>query len=636
MDSKRPIGKSKTTVKDFLRLLKGNYTRWFCGIFLLLIYDACIIQYTPATEYATTSLLQGSKDGVIMATVWTFIIYTASGIISAIRLRYTVYPMGDLLHFPVRRRLVNKILDLSYRFKDKEQSGDIVAAIAQDVHESDDFAAWIITEIIGKAVLFAGLIIILWFTNSLLLILLAWLFPVLVVFSLIFFKKMYPLSLGMRNQYGKLTSTINENISGVQVIRSFASETKEIKKFQKENDRLTDYLYKMSKLMAFTGPFISFIIKIGFCVILGVGGYLVLSNLPFFLFFQSNSITISELISFIPSLYIIIDPVMFFSFVAGQYGRAQAAYDRIRKILEYEQDIVEKEHAVVLPDLNGSIEFSNVSFSYFPGIPAVNNINMKIAPGSTVALLGPTGSGKSTIINLLLRFYEIDEGSIILNGKWDVRDVDLASYRTQVGLVPQEPFLFQLSVIANLTYGLTDIPKDAVIQACKIAQIHDFIASLEPPKEGDPALDDGARDDKAKPPANATGTVPKDGYDCIIGERGVTMSGGQRQRLTLARALLRNWPKGPRILVLDDATSSVDVDTEFEILRNLKAVFKQCTTIIITQRLSTVRNADYIYVLNAGRVVEEGTHQSLMKTKTTYSQLYEAITRAPSADQEKK
>lgn len=584
----------------------------------------------------TTSLLQGSKDGVIMATIWTFIIYAASGIISAFRLRYTLYPMGDLLHFPVRRRLVNKILDLSYRFKDKEQSGDIVAAIVRDVHDMDDFAAWGIPEIIRNVVLFVGLIIVLWFTNSLLLILLAWLFPVLVVFSLIFFKRMYPLSLGMRNQYGKLTSLINENISGVQVIRSFANEDKEIKKFQKENNGLTDYLYKMSKLIGFIGPFITFIIKLGFCVILGIGGYLVLSNLPVIFFIQLNSITISELIAFIPSLYIIIDPVMFFSAMASQYGRSQAAYDRIRKILEYDQDIVEKEHAVVLPDLEGGIEFSNVSFSYFPGISAVKNINLKIAPGSTVALLGPTGSGKSTIINLLLRFYEIGEGSIILDGKWDVRDVDLASYRKQVGLVPQEPFLFQLSVIANLTYGLTDIPKDAVIQACKIAQIHDFIASLEPPKEGDPALAISSCDGESKLSANATGTVPKDGYDCIIGERGVTMSGGQRQRLTLARALLRNWPKGPRILVLDDATSSVDVDTEFEILRNLKAIFKQCTTIIITQRLSTVRNVDYIYVLNAGRVVEEGTHQSLMKVKTTYSQLYEAITRAPSSDADKK
>jgi ABC-type multidrug transport system fused ATPase/permease subunit len=202
VDTKISIGKSKTTFKDFLRLLKGNYTRWFCGIFLLFAYNACIIQYTPATEYATSSILQGSKDGVIMATIWTFIIYTASGIISAIRLRYTLYPMGDLLHFPVRRRLVNKILDLSYRFKDKEQSGDIVAAIAHDVHDMNDFAAWGIPEIIRNVVLFAGMIVVLWFTNSLLLILLVWLFPVLVVFSLIFFKRMYPLSLGMRNQYG--------------------------------------------------------------------------------------------------------------------------------------------------------------------------------------------------------------------------------------------------------------------------------------------------------------------------------------------------------------------------------------------------------------------------------------------------
>nr|MDO8113339.1 ABC transporter ATP-binding protein [Candidatus Sigynarchaeota archaeon] len=628
VDKTSSTGKSKTTIKDFLHLLAGNYPRWFCGIVLLFVYDACIIQYTPAIEYLTNALLAGSKDGVIFALFWTLIIYTASGIVSAVRLRYTLFPMGDLLHFPVRRRLVNKILDLSFRFKDKEQSGDIVAAIASDVHDADDFAAWRIPEIIREVVLFAGLIAILWYTNSLLLILLVWLFPALVVASLLFFKRMYPLSLAMRKQYGQLTSRINENISGVQVVKSFGNEHKEIKRFARENDAFASILYKTSKLEAFLGPFITFVIKMGFCMLLGIGGYMVLASIPLPWFLPFHSITVSQLISFIPTLYIIIEPVMFFSMMAGQYGRAQAAYDRIRKILEYEQDVVEKQDAVVLPDLQGAIEFRNVSFSYFPGTPTLRDISIKVNPGNTVALLGPTGSGKSTIINLLLRFYDINEGAIILDGKWDVRDVNLASFRKQVGLVPQEPFLFQLSIMDNLTYGLTGIPKDAVIEVCKIAKIHDFIASLEPPKDRDetPAKSAPGSNGKAAPAGTA---VVRDGYDCIIGERGVTMSGGQRQRLTLARALLRNWPNGPRILVLDDATSSVDVDTEYEILQNLKGIFKQCTTILITQRLSTVRNADYIYVFDAGRVVEEGTHHALMEKKQIYFQLYDTITRSP-------
>jgi ATP-binding cassette subfamily B protein len=251
-------------------------------------------------------------------------------------------------------------------------------------------------------------------------------------------------------------------------------------------------------------------------------------------------------------------------------------------------EIVEKSDAITIPPLKGDITIENVTFSYIPNKPVLKDISINISAGSTVALLGSTGSGKSTLIHLLTRTYDIDHGKIILDHQYNLQDILLDSYIPQIGVVDQEPFLVQQSFLDNLTHGIEHYSFDDVINACKIADIDPFIQTRE------------------------------NKYDTIIGERGVTLSGGQKQRVTLARALVRK----PRILILDAATSSVDVDTEYQILKNLKQIFGMCTTIIITQRLSTVRNADYIYVLDKGQISEQGTHSDLIAKNGAYAELY--------------
>jgi ABC-type multidrug transport system fused ATPase/permease subunit len=278
--------------------------------------------------------------------------------------------------------------------------------------------------------------------------------------------------------------------------------------------------------------------------------------------------------------------------MGGEYGRIQAGYGRLKRIIDEPIDIIEKESAISLPPLKGDIIYDHITFGYTPDKPVLKDISLTIPAGATVAFLGATGSGKSTLIHLLTRAYDVQQGKIVLDGQYDIRDVNLDSYLSQVGIVSQNPFLFQQSFFENIAIGLIQISMDEVVEACKIADLHPFIAGRE--KQ----------------------------YDSIIGERGVNLSGGQKQRMTIARAIVRK----PRILILDAATSSVDVDTEYEILTNLKKLFGQCTTIIITQRLSTVRSADRIYVFSEGQIHEQGTHTELIKQNQIYAQLYRTIT----------
>jgi len=267
-----------------------------------------------------------------------------------------------------------------------------------------------------------------------------------------------------------------------------------------------------------------------------------------------------------------------------------AAGDRVFGIMDAEREIKEKPNAITLPKLQGGIRFENASFSYEKGQQILRNINLEAKPGETVALLGATGSGKSTIIRLIPRFYDVTSGKITVDG-YDVRDVKLRSLREQIGIVSQETFLFTLSIKENIAYGKPKATIDEIIEAAKTARAHEFISAFP------------------------------NGYDTRVGERGVTLSGGQQQRIAIARALLSD----PKILILDDSTSSVDVETEYEIQRALQVLLKNRTTFLITQRVSTIRNANKIVVLENGEVAEEGTHETLMAKKGAYYRIYQTL-----------
>jgi len=387
-----------------------------------------------------------------------------------------------------------------------------------------------------------------------------------------------PLWTKMREQLGDITSVVQENLMGVRLVRGFAMEAYEEKKFAAECETYFGTQIETARIRSFYMPLATLITSIGFALIVWYGGNEVMRG----------TLTLGSLVAFYFYVALLRGPMRMVGFMTAMFQRAAAAAERIFEIIDAEVEVSDRKDAVELKTVEGRVVFDSVWFSYEGENMVLRDINLDVKPGDTVAILGATGSGKSSIISLIPRFYDVDKGSITIDGL-DVRDVTIKSLRWHIGIVRQDPFIFSTTFRENIAYGVEDARSRDVEAAAKRAQIHDFIASLP------------------------------EGYDTKVGERGVTLSGGQKQRIAIARVLLKN----PRILILDDSTSSVDTQTEYEIQRALEELLEDRTTFIITQRLSSVKGADYIVVLEKGDIVEAGTHEQLMVKKGIYHKLYQ-------------
>jgi ATP-binding cassette subfamily B protein len=385
--------------------------------------------------------------------------------------------------------------------------------------------------------------------------------------------------LRVQQQFGVMTSALQENIAGSRVVRAFAQEARENERFEAELQELFERNIRATRLWALSYPLTLMVSGLGLLAVLWFGGYRVLTG----------ALTIGTLVAFNRYLIMLSEPVRWLGFVVNRIARAIASGERIFETLDTKSDIVEKQGALDLRPMRGEVTFDDVSFAY-PGArrDALSDVTFTAHPGERVALLGPTGSGKSTIINLLPRFYDVTAGRILVDGH-DIRDLTLESLRSQIGTVLQETFLFSTTVRENIAYGRRDATFEQIVAAAKAARAHDFIMAM-----------------------------PK-GYDTVVGERGVNLSGGQKQRVAIARALLMD----PRILILDDATSSVDSETEYQIQQALETLMEGRTSFVIAQRLSTVKEADQILVLEDGRIVERGTHIELLQRGGYYAEIYD-------------
>ncbi len=480
--------------------------------------------------------------------------------------------------YDLRNDLYSKIQKLSFSYHDQNQTGQLMIRATDDIEKLRLFIGQGLLQLVGAIILLTGTIIILFSTN----VSLAWtampILPLALVLFFIFGSAAQPLFRKVQIKLSTLNTILQENLAGIKVIQAFTREKQEQAKFRGAADNLMNQAISVSKLFTFLFPMIFLIANLGQAAILYVGGKQIIAG----------TLTLGDWQEFSLYLIYLFFPVAQLGFIITQFGQAAASADRIFEILDAKSDIVDKPNAIELPSVKGEVKFENVTFRYFHGgDPVLSEVTFEAKPGERIALLGATGSGKSTIINLLPRFYDPTEGRITVDGH-DLRDIKIESLRKQIGIVLQETTLFSGTVSENIAFGRSDASEEDIIAAAKAAQAHDFIMSFP------------------------------DAYNTHVGERGTTLSGGQKQRVAIARALLLD----PRILILDNSTSSVDLTTESLIQVALDKLMENRTSFVIAQRISTVMSADKILVLDKGRVVAQGKHADLMENEPIYAEIY--------------
>jgi ATP-binding cassette subfamily B multidrug efflux pump len=485
--------------------------------------------------------------------------------------------------YDLRNTLYRKLSALSFSYHDHAQVGQLLSRSIQDVERIRFITGRAFLRLAEGSFLLVGTAVVLIWMNPALALLALGTLPLLVYRAAAFSRRFRPISLAIQQQLAVLTTSLEQNLRGARVVKAFAQEPAELARFERENDTWFDLSAEAAHLQAVNVPLLDLIANMGTVVIVWYGGFLVVRG----------QLTLGELVAFSAYLGQLIQPVRRLGTILPAISQATASGERAFEILDAESEVHDRPGAMPLPRVRGHARFEHVSFAYFGRHHVLDDVTFEVLPGQVVALLGPTGSGKSTIINLIPRFYEPTQGRITLDGH-DIRSVTLNSLRDQIGIVLQETTLFAATIRENIAFGRPGASEADIVEAAQAAQAHEFIM-----------------------------TMPL-GYETYVGERGVTLSGGQKQRIAIARALL----KDPRLLILDDATSSVDTDTEQLIQRALERLMRGRTSFIIAQRLSTVRMADLILVLNKGRIAARGTHEELLHASDLYTEIYHRQLRA--------
>jgi len=492
--------------------------------------------------------------------------------------------IGQKIAYDLRNKLYDRIQRLSFAFHDTAQTGQLMSRATQDVEAVRIFVAMGAVRSIYMLLTLVSIAGLLFFLNwQLALVTLAILPPVAFI-ALRMGVRQRPIWLRIQQEMALMNIVMQEAFSGMRVVKAFNRQHSETVKFEREAYKLYEDTLNTARIQSFNGPLMALFFSISAAAIIYVGGHQIING----------QLTTGELAQFVLYSGMMAMPIRMLGFMVNIVSRGMSAGERIYEVLDTESAVKEKPDAIVLNNAKGNVNFDNVSFKYttmnkneHPRY-VLQNVSLNAQPGEMVALLGATGSGKTTLVNLIPRFYDVTDGKITMDGI-DIRDVTLSSLRRNIGIVQQDVFLFSATVRENIAYGAVNATEEQIIAASKAAQLHDFIANLP------------------------------DGYNTWVGERGVTLSGGQRQRLSIARTLLLD----PRVLILDDSTSSVDTETEFLLQKALRILMKGRTTFVIAQRLQTVKDANQILVLDKGTVVERGTHQQLLQDSKIYREIYE-------------
>lgn len=498
--------------------------------------------------------------------------------LSAFGQTYSGEWLAQRIAYDLRNAIYDHVQNLSFSFHDRNQTGELMSRATADVEAIRWFFAFAVTGLVQIFLLLIGIMVILVQMNFKLALVTFAFVPLAVLSAVRVSSILRPSWARIQEQMGTMTTYLQESLAGIRVVRSFAREPERIAGFRAENDNLHRLQVRQARLQAFNMPFMTLILSMATAVSLWIGGRDVIEG----------TLSVGDLVAYIGYLTLLALPVRRLGFLINTFARAQAAGQRIFELLDTKSEVQDKPGAIELPPVKGHVRFENVSFGYEDRSPVLKGITIEALPGEVVALLGATGSGKSTITMLLPRFYDVTEGRITIDG-YDIRDVTVHSLRRQIGIVLQDTFLFSATIRDNIAYGMEDAPFEKVVEAAKLAGAHEFITSFP------------------------------EGYDTWVGERGVTLSGGQKQRIAIARTLLLN----PRILILDDSTSSVDTQTEHQIQQALQFLMEGRTTFVIAHRLRTIQHADQIIVIENGRILERGTHDDLVQNDGFYRRIYD-------------
>ncbi len=575
---------SKSRLSDLKILLRCfGYLRrnW-----LLMVGSYGMMLGINALNVANPQLLRwivdrGIKQGDVPFLQWAVLgilgLTLLGGVFSYFQGRWTEQASQDVA-YDLRGAIHRKLSALSFAYHDQSETGQLLSRAIQDVDRIRFLTGRATLHLVSGVVSILATMAVMLAMNPRLALLSMLMAPLLFFQTLSFARKIRPMWLNLQQQMALLTTRLEQNLRGMRVIKGFAQEPAETERFEAENAIWFKIAADSARLQSINGPLMALIANIGSIFVLWYGGRLV----------AQGGLTLGELVAFTSYMGQLAGPVRLMGRVIPAIVQAVACGERIFDILDAESEVRESPDAVPLPPVQGHVRLEDVTFAYFGSQRVLDHVTLDAAPGQIIALLGATGSGKSTIINLIPRFYDVTEGRITLDGH-DIRDVTLASLREQIGIVLQETTLFADTVRANIAFGRPEATDEEIVAAAQAAQAHEFIAQLP------------------------------DGYDTKVGERGATLSGGQKQRIAIARALL----KDPRILILDDAMSSVDTETERLIQLALERLMRGRTSFVIAQRLSTVRLAHQILVLDKGRVAAQGTHEELLRESGLYGEIYQ-------------
>ncbi len=568
--------------KKFISYYKPYKGLFFADMFFAIMAAAITLVYPMIVRYITNTVLvqyeMSEALQIIIKLTFVMIGLIVVEFVCKFFINYQGHVMGAKMEHDMRDEIFAHYQKLSFNFYDNQKIGQLMSRVTNDLFDLTELCHHGPEDIVISLIKFIGAFVILLFINVPLTLIVFSIIPVMFIFAYRLKSKMHHAFKGNRERVADINSQIEDTLSGIRVVKSFANEDVELEKFHKSNGQFVEAKSNSYFIMAiFHSGLGAFTTLINVAVIIGGGVFIV-----------KDIIQLSDLLTYLLYINNLVDPVKQLINFTEQFQNGITGFDRYLEILAVEPDIVDNKDAITLADVKGEIEFKDVAYQYNDTISEVfRDINLHVRPGEYVALVGPSGVGKTTMCSLIPRFYEVTNGSIRIDGT-DVKDICLYSLRKNIGIVQQDVYLFAGTVMDNIRYGNMDASDEEIIEAAKNANAHEFIMELP------------------------------DGYNTYIGQRGVKLSGGQKQRLSIARVFLKN----PPILIFDEATSALDNESEKVVQESLEKLAKNRTTFVIAHRLSTIRNAENIIVLTEDGISEKGTHEELLELEGIYAELY--------------